>query len=60
MKEVTLPQLEVTMAKKMTVKEAFHEVKHNPPSTLKKQSKKKMRKQIIAIALSKAGKSKKK
>lgn len=40
--------------------EAFHEVYKNPPKTLKKgQSKAKRRKQMIAIALSKAGKSKK-
>lgn len=41
---------------KRLVKKAFHEVKENPPSTLKKQSKSKMRKQEVAIALSKARK----
>lgn len=42
---------------------AFHEMKHNPPSVLAKTKKKKganqARKQAIAIALSKAGMSKK-
>jgi len=41
---------------------AFHEVKHDPPSiiakTRRKKSKKRARKQAIAIALSKAGLSK--
>lgn len=37
------------------IKEAFHEIKKNPPSTLKKGvSVDKRRKQEIAIALSKA------
>lgn len=36
------------------VKAAFDEIEANPPSTLKKQAPEKMRKQKIAIALSKA------
>lgn len=47
----------------MSVKAAFHEVKHNPPKVLAKTKKKKgkaaAKKQAIAIALSKAGKSNK-
>ena len=46
---------------KMSVKEAFKEVKENPPKvvkkTAKKYGKKRAEKQKIAIALSKAGKS---
>lgn len=47
----------------MSKEAAFHEVKHNPPaivkSTAKKYGKEDARKQGIAIALSKAGLSKK-
>lgn len=46
---------------KMSVKEAFKEVKDNPPKvvrkTAKKYGKKRAEKQKVAIALSKAGKS---
>lgn len=46
-------------AKEQEMKEmAFKEVFSNPPSTVKKQSKEKMRKQMIAIALSKAKRGK--
>jgi hypothetical protein len=47
--------------KQRALDDAFHEVYENPPSTLKKgQSKAKRRKQMTAIALSKAGQSKNK
>ncbi len=50
--------------RKMSVKAAFREVTKNPPKILAKTRRKKgataARKQKIAIALSKAGKSKKK
>ena len=42
------------------LKAAMVEVHKNPPSTVKKQSKKKMEKQMKAIAYSKAGQSRKK
>jgi hypothetical protein len=46
----------------MTTKQAFHEVKVNPPAILAKTAKKsgvdQARKQAIAISLSKAGMSK--
>lgn len=52
------------MPKKMTVKSAFKEMKKNPPAILAKtkakKGKKAAQKQKIAIALSKAGKSKRK
>jgi len=52
------------MKKKLSKAEAFHEVKHNPPKILAKTRKKKgvkqAKKQAVAIALSKAGLSKKK
>jgi len=48
----------------MTSKQAFHEVKENPPAILAKTAKKsgaaQANRQRIAIALSKAGLSKKK
>ena len=51
------------MTKKMSLKAAFKEVKKNPPKILaktrKKSGKKKAEKQKIAIALSKAGRSRK-
>ena len=47
----------------MSTKAAFHEVKHNPPKILAKTRKKKgkaaARRQAVAIALSKSGKSNK-
>lgn len=42
---------------KKLVKQAFDEIEANPPRTLKKQAPEKMRKQKIAIALSKARKA---
>jgi len=52
------------MNKKMKLKAAFKEMKENPPKilakTAKKSGKKAAQKQKIAIALSKAGMSKKK
>lgn len=52
------------MSKKMSLEKAFKEMKENPPKilakTAKKSGKKAAQKQKIAIALAKAGKSKKK